>query len=49
MVLMILVASWREIAKELGVGTGTVRRTSQEHAKNLCGAISEHAPEVLHV
>jgi DNA invertase Pin-like site-specific DNA recombinase len=42
-------ASWRAIAKELGVGIGTALRASKARAKNLCGAISEHAPEVLHV
>ena len=31
-------ASWRAIAKELGVGIGTARRTSQSRAKNLCGS-----------
>lgn len=29
-------ASWRAIAKELGVGIGTARRASQKRAKNLC-------------
>ena len=42
-------ASWRETARELKVGIGTVRRASQACAKNLCRAISEEALEVLHV
>ena len=41
--------SWRAIAKELGVGMGTAYRAAQRRSKNLCGAISEHGPEVLHV
>ena len=41
--------SWRTIAKELGVGIGTVRRAAQSRAKNVCGAISEAGPEVLYV
>lgn len=40
-------ASWREIARELKVGMGTVRRAAQSRAKNLCGAISELGAEVL--
>jgi DNA invertase Pin-like site-specific DNA recombinase len=42
-------ASWRTIAKELGVGIGTVRRAAQSRAKNVCGAISGAGPEVLYV
>ena len=42
-------ASWREISKELGVGIGTVRRTAQRLAKNLCGASFDSGPEVLHI
>ncbi len=33
-------ASWRAIAAELGVGVGTVHRTSQRRSKIPCGAIS---------
>jgi len=29
-------ASWRAIAKELGLAVGTARRASQSRAKNLC-------------
>jgi DNA invertase Pin-like site-specific DNA recombinase len=42
-------ASWREIAKEMGLGVGTVHRTSQRRSKNLCGGIPEDQPGVLHV
>ena len=42
-------ASWRTIAKELGVGIGTVRRAAQSRAKNVCGAPFDSGPEVLHV
>jgi len=34
-------ASWRQIAKGLGVGIGTARRASERCAKNLCGPIPE--------
>jgi DNA invertase Pin-like site-specific DNA recombinase len=33
-------ASWRAIAAEMGVGVGTVHRTSQRRSKIPCGAIS---------
>jgi putative DNA-invertase from lambdoid prophage Rac len=33
-------ASWRAIAAKLGVGVGTVHRTSQRRSKIPCGAIS---------
>ena len=42
-------ASWREIAKQLGLGVGTVHRASQRRSKNLCGGIPEDQPGVLHV
>jgi DNA invertase Pin-like site-specific DNA recombinase len=42
-------ASWREIAKQLGVGIGTVHRASQRRSKNLCGGIPEIGQEVLYV
>src|SRR5437016_7464865 len=42
-------ASWREIAKQLGVGIGTVHRASQRRSKNLCGGIPEIEPEAIHV
>jgi DNA invertase Pin-like site-specific DNA recombinase len=42
-------ASWREIAKEMGLGVGTVHRASQRRSKNLCGGIPDGPPEVLYV
>jgi len=42
-------ASWRTIAKELGVGIGTVRRAAQSRPKNVCGESFDGGPEVLHV
>src|SRR2546423_4522522 len=42
-------ASWREVAKQLGVGIGTVHRASQRRSKNLCGGIPQIGQEVLHV
>ena len=30
--------SWRDIAKELGVGVGTVHRIAQKRSKNVCGS-----------
>jgi len=42
-------ASWRTIAKELGVGIGTVRRAAQWRAKNLCRESFDSGPEVMHV
>jgi len=42
-------ASWREVAKQLGLGVGTVHRASQRRSKNLCGGIPEDQPDVLHV
>jgi len=34
-------ASWRAIAKEMGVGVGTVHRIGQRRSKNVCGVLSE--------
>ena len=42
-------ASWRTIAKELGVGIGTERRAAQARAKNVCGETFDSSPQVLHV
>jgi len=42
-------ASWRTIAKELGVCIGTVRRAAQSRAKIGCGTSFDGGPEVLHV
>jgi len=42
-------ASWRDVAKKLGVGVGTVRRSVQQRAKNACAGIVGSEPEVLHV
>jgi DNA invertase Pin-like site-specific DNA recombinase len=42
-------ASWREIAKQLGLGIGTVHRAAQRRSKNLCGGIPDDPPEVLYV
>ena len=42
-------ASWRTIAKELGVGIGTVRRAAQSRAKNACGESFVTGPDLLHV
>jgi DNA invertase Pin-like site-specific DNA recombinase len=42
-------ASWREIAKELGLGIGTVHRASQRRSATLCNGIPEDRPGVLHV
>ena len=42
-------ASWREIAKQLGLGVGTVHRNSPKRSKNLSGVISNDQPEVLYV
>ena len=39
--------SWREIAKELGVGLGTVHRSAQSRSKNVCGPLSEVMPETI--
>jgi DNA invertase Pin-like site-specific DNA recombinase len=41
-------ASWRAIAKELGVALGTVRRASQARAKNLCGGFGTGIEESDH-
>jgi DNA invertase Pin-like site-specific DNA recombinase len=41
-------ASWRDIAKKLGVGLGTVHRTAQPRSKNVCGDFSNGSPEVLY-
>ena len=42
-------ASWREIARQLGLGIGTVHRASQRRSKNLCGGIPEIGQEALYV
>jgi DNA invertase Pin-like site-specific DNA recombinase len=34
-------ASWRAIAKEMGVGVGTVHRIGQRRSKNVCVAFPE--------
>ena len=34
-------ASWRAIAKEMGVGVGTVHRIGQRRSKNVCGDFPE--------
>jgi DNA invertase Pin-like site-specific DNA recombinase len=41
-------ASWRTIAKELGIGVSTALRAASGHSKNVCGAIPEPGLEVLH-
>ncbi len=41
-------ASWRDIAKKLGVGLGTVHRIAQPRSKNVCGDFSNGSPEVLY-
>jgi DNA invertase Pin-like site-specific DNA recombinase len=41
-------ASWRAIAKELGVGIGTARRASQARAKNHCGSFGTGIKESSH-
>jgi DNA invertase Pin-like site-specific DNA recombinase len=33
-------ASWRAVARELGVGIGTVRRVAQERSKNEAVAVA---------
>jgi hypothetical protein len=40
--------SWRAIAKELGMGMGTIYRVAQRRSKNLCGPIPQDGVEVLH-
>lgn len=42
-------ASWRAIAKELGIGLGTVHRIAQRRSKNVCGDFLNGKPEVLYV
>ncbi len=42
-------ASWRAIAKELGVGVATCHRAATARSKNLCGGVSDDGPEVLYV
>ena len=42
-------ASWREIAKQLGVAVGTVHGRSPKRSKNLCAGIPHDGPEVLYV
>src|SRR5258707_5903318 len=39
-------ASWRAIAARLGVGVGTVHRTSQRRSKIPCGAISPNQSDL---
>jgi DNA invertase Pin-like site-specific DNA recombinase len=41
-------ASWRAIAKKLGVGLGTVHRSAQPRSKKVCGDFSNGSPEVLY-
>jgi len=36
--------SWRDIAKELGVGVGTVHRVAQRRSKNVCGGLESKTP-----
>jgi DNA invertase Pin-like site-specific DNA recombinase len=40
-------ASWRDIAKKLGVGLGTAHRIAQPRSKNVCADFSNGGPEVL--
>jgi DNA invertase Pin-like site-specific DNA recombinase len=42
-------ASWRAIAKEMGVGVGTVHRIGLRRSKNLCGHTSSDVLEALSV
>jgi DNA invertase Pin-like site-specific DNA recombinase len=39
-------ASWRAVAKKLGVSMGTARRASQRLAKNVCGEFLNGTPHV---
>jgi DNA invertase Pin-like site-specific DNA recombinase len=39
--------SWRAIAKEVGVGVGTVHRIAQWRSKNLCAGLPENQQGVL--
>jgi DNA invertase Pin-like site-specific DNA recombinase len=41
-------ASWRAIAKNLGVGVGTVHRIAQRRSKNVCAEFSNVGPEVIY-
>jgi DNA invertase Pin-like site-specific DNA recombinase len=41
-------ASWRAIAKKLGVGLATVHRIAQPRSKNACADFSNGSPEVLY-
>jgi putative DNA-invertase from lambdoid prophage Rac len=41
-------ASWRTIAKKLGVGVGTAHRIAQPRSKNVCGDFSNGDPEALY-
>jgi len=41
-------ASWRDIAKKLGVGLGTVHRIAQPRSKNVCGDFSNGVAEVVY-
>src|SRR6267142_2457159 len=36
--------SWRDIAKQLGVGVGTVHRIAHRRSKNVCGDIGADGP-----
>jgi DNA invertase Pin-like site-specific DNA recombinase len=40
-------ASWRAIARKMGVGTGTVLRVAQRRSKNLCAGFPEKGAEVI--
>jgi DNA invertase Pin-like site-specific DNA recombinase len=41
-------ASWRTIAKKLGIGLGTAHRIAQPRSKKVCGDFSNGSPEVLY-
>jgi DNA invertase Pin-like site-specific DNA recombinase len=41
-------ASWRAVAKELGVGLGTVHRIAQRRSKSACGGFLNGNPGVLY-
>jgi transposase len=45
-VVVHLGATWRAIAKEMGVGVGTVHRIAQQRSKNACGEPSSARLEV---
>jgi DNA invertase Pin-like site-specific DNA recombinase len=41
-------ASWRAVAKNLGVGVGTVHRIAQGRSKNVCADFSNDGAEVIY-